>query len=170
MAGSTLYYPAIDSPATLLDMTELQPLDKQVAALDDQGPYESRRIWKHVTSAIKDSRFSDATAEKRRIEDEQRQKERERRANGDHWESHWFAFSRRFKQQQSRNQSPSLLGMSPAPHRRLESNSSQPAEDEYVIKGGGDDPMEDEGDYSCGVEGKPFLRNARMNDLPWKND
>jgi hypothetical protein len=172
LSQSTIYYPATDNPASLLDMTQMTPLNKQVAELNEQGPYESRRIWNPVTQAIQDGRFSEATTEKRRIEDEQRQKERERRANGDRWESFWFAFSHKLKKNHSRTQSPALLGLSPSVHRRAESSNSYQAggEEEYAIKGGADDPMEDDEEYGCGLEGKPFLRRARQNDLPWKND
>ncbi|XP_030645961.1 oxysterol-binding protein-related protein 5 [Chanos chanos] len=55
-----------------------QRLKRQVVQLDQQGPFESERLWQHVTSAIKAKDQNKATQEKFVLEEAQRQEARER--------------------------------------------------------------------------------------------
>uniref|UniRef100_A0A667XC89 Oxysterol-binding protein n=1 Tax=Myripristis murdjan TaxID=586833 RepID=A0A667XC89_9TELE len=53
-------------------------LKRQVVQLDQQGEFESERLWRHVTSAIMDRDQNRATQEKFVLEDAQRKEARER--------------------------------------------------------------------------------------------
>uniref|UniRef100_A0AAR2KR37 Oxysterol-binding protein n=1 Tax=Pygocentrus nattereri TaxID=42514 RepID=A0AAR2KR37_PYGNA len=65
-----------------------QRLRRQVVQLDQQGPFESERLWQHVTSAITTKDQNKATQEKFVLEEAQRQEARER---GDRpWRPHFF--------------------------------------------------------------------------------
>uniref|UniRef100_A0AAY4DEY7 Oxysterol-binding protein n=1 Tax=Denticeps clupeoides TaxID=299321 RepID=A0AAY4DEY7_9TELE len=55
-----------------------QRLKRQVVQLDQQGPFESERLWQHVTSAINDRDQNRATQEKFVLEEAQRKEARER--------------------------------------------------------------------------------------------
>ena len=56
----------------LLDMNLILPIPKIVRPLASQGPYESRRLWHSVTSALLSKKFNQATKHKQAIEQEQR--------------------------------------------------------------------------------------------------
>ncbi|KAJ2808115.1 hypothetical protein H4R20_000997 [Coemansia guatemalensis] len=56
----------------LIDMTALEPAEKQVKPVEEQGEMESRRIWGVVASKMLEGKFGEATRIKRGIEDEQR--------------------------------------------------------------------------------------------------
>ncbi|XP_053337856.1 oxysterol-binding protein-related protein 5 [Clarias gariepinus] len=65
-----------------------QRLKRQVVKLDQQGPFESERLWQHVTSAIIAKDQNKATQEKFVLEEAQRQEARQR---GDRpWSPHLF--------------------------------------------------------------------------------
>ncbi|KAI8873088.1 hypothetical protein GQ42DRAFT_142630 [Ramicandelaber brevisporus] len=66
----------------LINIKDLTLVPKHVKSLDEQGPTESRRIWRSVTDHINAKEFSQATKAKREIEDRQRQKTAELKASG----------------------------------------------------------------------------------------
>lgn len=55
-----------------LNVNVTQPLKPQVRPLEEQGDFESRRLWKKVTDALSQRNHEVATDEKFKIEDEQR--------------------------------------------------------------------------------------------------
>ncbi|XP_060771046.1 oxysterol-binding protein-related protein 5 isoform X1 [Neoarius graeffei] len=68
-----------------------QRLKRQVVQFDQQGPFESERLWQHVTSAINAKDQNKATQEKFVLEEAQRQEARQR---GDRsWNPHLFSLN-----------------------------------------------------------------------------
>jgi hypothetical protein len=132
-------YPVAVVPNKLLDMQELLPAEKVVAPVAEQKDVESRRIWNEVTSAITDGRFSDATRLKRQLENEQRTKAAARKVSGEVFESYWFGFDG--------TNDPILVG--PTKNVELFGRSGENGNSARVI-------------------GKPFLRQDRAKELPWK--
>lgn len=61
-----------DKKEVLFDTTSDVPVKPKVRPLDEQGKYESRRLWKVVTDALGHHDHNEATTEKFKIEDEQR--------------------------------------------------------------------------------------------------
>ena len=66
------------------------PEPKNIPIDSKQLPNESRRFWKHVTEAILDKRFNEATKLKQEIEDRQRKKAAERKEAGREWRPRFF--------------------------------------------------------------------------------
>lgn len=60
------------SKSEFLDVKKTNPLPPKVRPLTEQGKFESRRLWKHVTDALGERNHEVATDEKFKIEDAQR--------------------------------------------------------------------------------------------------
>ena len=71
-------------------MEKLEPVQKQVRPLSQQGPLESRKVWLPVSSALFSKDYYKATKEKQNIEERQRQKAAERKANKQEFDSDFF--------------------------------------------------------------------------------
>ncbi|KAF5340300.1 hypothetical protein D9611_007865 [Ephemerocybe angulata] len=71
-----------DGWQTLIDVNELQVVPKEVRPLDQQHPFESRKLWRSVTEKLINKEYSDATKEKMAIEQKQRDDAAERKRNG----------------------------------------------------------------------------------------
>lgn len=69
---------------------ENKPLLPKVRPLDEQGKYESRRLWKKVTDALAIRNHKIATEEKFQIEDYQRQLAKKREEDGVEWHPKLF--------------------------------------------------------------------------------
>lgn len=67
---------------TLIDVNELHVVPKEVRPIDNQHPFESRRLWKTVTDNLLNKEYSDATKEKVAIEQKQRDDAAERKKKG----------------------------------------------------------------------------------------
>lgn len=74
----------------LADIGPMFPLPKIVPPIESQLPNESRRQWASVTEAILDRDFSRATAAKQDIEEGQRGKTAERKAQNQEWRPRFF--------------------------------------------------------------------------------
>ncbi|KAI0789174.1 Oxysterol-binding protein [Abortiporus biennis] len=61
-----------------------------VANVDEQGDWESRKLWKFVAKGIREGDFEAASREKSKIENEQRQRRRDELAAGTKWELKHF--------------------------------------------------------------------------------
>ncbi|POW11871.1 hypothetical protein PSTT_04924 [Puccinia striiformis] len=61
-----------------------------VLDLDQQGPLESRRVWKDVADGIRNGDFEAASTAKSKLENEQRAKRKEELANGTPWQMSHF--------------------------------------------------------------------------------
>ena len=71
-------------------MEKLEAVQKQVKPLSQQGPLESRKVWRPVSSALFSKDYTKATKEKQIIEERQRQKAAERKANKQEFNSALF--------------------------------------------------------------------------------
>lgn len=74
----------------LVDVNPLKPVQKIVPPSDQQLPNESRRFWNDVTVSILDKEYNKATNVKTEIEERQRAKAAERKANNTSWSPRFF--------------------------------------------------------------------------------
>ncbi|KAL5485067.1 hypothetical protein ACEPAI_7709 [Sanghuangporus weigelae] len=68
---------------TLIDMSTLLVIPKQVKPLHKQHAYESRKLWENVTRNLLAKEYSEATRHKHSIEQRQRDKAAERKKKGE---------------------------------------------------------------------------------------
>jgi len=70
----------------------LQPKEEAIPVpwTEDLGPYETRHLWELVAKGIKEGDFELASAEKSKIENEQRQKRKDEQTAGTSWELKHF--------------------------------------------------------------------------------
>ncbi|XP_039706726.1 oxysterol-binding protein-related protein 11 [Pteropus medius] len=73
-----------------VDLTKLAVTKKRVRPLEKQDPFESRRLWKNVTDALRESEIDKATEHKRTLEERQRTEERHRTETGTPWKTKYF--------------------------------------------------------------------------------
>ncbi|QPG73165.1 hypothetical protein FOA43_000471 [Brettanomyces nanus] len=71
-----------DEKKIFWDCDEANPLRPKVRPLEEQGDYESRKLWKKVTDALADRDHKIATDEKFKIEEEQRKEATAREEEG----------------------------------------------------------------------------------------
>ncbi|XP_072317787.1 oxysterol-binding protein-related protein 11-like [Eucyclogobius newberryi] len=69
----------------VMDTHRLPVTRKRLRAVDKQSPHESRRLWQHVTEALKAGNMEEATEHKRHLEERQRNDERQRAATKTPW-------------------------------------------------------------------------------------
>lgn len=98
----------------MIDLTPLWPTPKVIPPEDAQLPNESRRFWGSVTEAILAKQFVAATNAKQEIEERQRQKAAERKAQGIEWKPRFFTDN------VSPAGKPELTGAGKAAMQRLE--------------------------------------------------
>lgn len=67
---------------TLIDLSKVLPIPKDVRPLEKQLPHESGKLWESVTSNLLKKEFSEATREKVAIEQKQRDVAAERKRKG----------------------------------------------------------------------------------------
>ena len=65
-------------------------LKRYTVPMEDQGEFESVRLWQHVSKAIGKDDQTGATEEKSKLEEEQRAGARERKATGTEWVPKFF--------------------------------------------------------------------------------
>ena len=68
--------------ATLIDVSTLHVIPKNVRPLDKQQPNESRKLWDNVTTRLLKKEYSEATKHKLAIEQKQREDAAERKRKG----------------------------------------------------------------------------------------
>uniref|UniRef100_A0A060TAL5 ARAD1B01320p n=1 Tax=Blastobotrys adeninivorans TaxID=409370 RepID=A0A060TAL5_BLAAD len=68
--------------SVFFDATDAKPMPPKVRPLEEQGEFESRRLWKKVTDALTSRDHTVATDEKFAIEDRQRKEARRREEEG----------------------------------------------------------------------------------------
>ncbi|KAK1343980.1 hypothetical protein QTO34_014538 [Cnephaeus nilssonii] len=73
-----------------VDLTKLAVTKKRVRPLEKQDSFESRRLWKNVTDALRESEIDKATEHKRTLEERQRAEERHRIETGTPWKTKYF--------------------------------------------------------------------------------
>lgn len=74
-----------DEWATLLDISNLYQIPKNVRPLEKQIPTESRKLWDGVTTRMLSKEFGEATKQKQVIEQKQRDDSAERKRAGIEW-------------------------------------------------------------------------------------
>ncbi|KAF2793361.1 oxysterol-binding protein-like protein [Melanomma pulvis-pyrius CBS 109.77] len=74
----------------LLDLNPLFPVPKTVPPIEEQLPNESRKFWEGVTNAIVNKQYSLATTLKQEIEEKQRARATERKAENRDWQPRFF--------------------------------------------------------------------------------
>uniref|UniRef100_A0A8C8SQE0 Oxysterol-binding protein n=1 Tax=Pelusios castaneus TaxID=367368 RepID=A0A8C8SQE0_9SAUR len=73
-----------------VDLRKLSVTRKRVRPLEKQGPFESRRLWQHVTESLRDGNMDKATEHKRALEERQRNEERLRAETEEPWSTKYF--------------------------------------------------------------------------------
>ncbi|KAF2714088.1 oxysterol-binding protein-like protein [Pleomassaria siparia CBS 279.74] len=74
----------------LLDLNPLFPVPKTVPPMEEQLPNESRKFWEGVTNAIVNKQYSLATTLKQELEERQRARAAERKAENKEWQPRFF--------------------------------------------------------------------------------
>ncbi|KAF2105951.1 oxysterol-binding protein-like protein [Lophiotrema nucula] len=74
----------------LIDLNPLYPVPKLIPPIEEQLPNESRKFWESVTSAIVNKQYGLATTLKQEIEEKQRAKAAERKAENKDWQPRFF--------------------------------------------------------------------------------
>ncbi|XP_042330148.1 oxysterol-binding protein-related protein 11 [Sceloporus undulatus] len=73
-----------------MDLTKLSVTRKRVRPIEKQGPFESRKLWQHVTESLRDGDIDKATEHKKALEERQRNEERLRAETGTTWCTKYF--------------------------------------------------------------------------------
>jgi hypothetical protein len=74
-----------------VDVSQLKPTKPmQVAPIEEQKEFESRRLWDECTKAMLNRDYETATVHKTRLEDEQRQRAKELAARGETHKPQYF--------------------------------------------------------------------------------
>lgn len=74
----------------MIDLSPLFPAPKLLPPIDEQLSNESRKFWYHVTDAIVNKQYSQATTLKQEIEERQREKAADRKTRGADWQPRFF--------------------------------------------------------------------------------
>ncbi|XP_006030272.1 oxysterol-binding protein-related protein 10 [Alligator sinensis] len=74
----------------VIDTTKLPVIPKKIRPIVKQGPLESRHLWQHVTSCLKEGNIDAATEHKHRLEERQRVEEGQRVAINALWKPKYF--------------------------------------------------------------------------------
>lgn len=74
----------------VIDTNKLPVIRKTIRPVDKQGQTESRRLWQHVTAALKEGNVDLATEHKHVLEEDQRSDERQRATNNMPWKPKYF--------------------------------------------------------------------------------
>ncbi|XP_026743812.1 oxysterol-binding protein-related protein 9 isoform X2 [Trichoplusia ni] len=75
----------------LFEVSSMKPRRKRVAPVSRQAAHESRRVWRHVTCALRAADCDAATAAKRAVEQAQRDQVKLREAAGERWNTLLFS-------------------------------------------------------------------------------
>ncbi|XP_065269122.1 oxysterol-binding protein-related protein 11 [Emys orbicularis] len=88
--NSVLEFTYSNGEIKYVDLTKLSVTRKRVRPQEKQGPFESRRLWQHVTESLKDGDIDKATEHKRALEERQRNEERLRAETEAPWSTKYF--------------------------------------------------------------------------------
>ncbi|XP_008934399.1 PREDICTED: oxysterol-binding protein-related protein 11 [Merops nubicus] len=88
--NSLLEFTYSNGETKCVDLTKLSVTRKRVRPLEKQGPFESRRLWQHVTESLRDGDINKATEHKRALEERQRNEERLRAETETPWCTKYF--------------------------------------------------------------------------------
>ncbi|NXV87351.1 OSB11 protein, partial [Calonectris borealis] len=88
--NSVLEFTYSNGETKYVDLTKLSVTKKRVRPLEKQGPFESRKLWQHVTESLRDGDIDKATEHKRALEERQRNEERLRAETETPWCTKYF--------------------------------------------------------------------------------
>ncbi|KAM6967630.1 oxysterol-binding protein-related protein 10-like [Aplochiton taeniatus] len=88
--NGTLEFTYSSGETKVIDTARLPIIKKKIRPLEKQGPYESRYLWQHVTSALKSGNIDLATEQKHRLEERQRSEGKQRAASKTPWKPKYF--------------------------------------------------------------------------------
>ncbi|XP_048835113.1 oxysterol-binding protein-related protein 11 isoform X1 [Brienomyrus brachyistius] len=88
--NGTLEFSHVNGDTHTVDVTKLPVTRKWVRPIEQQGPFESRRLWQHVTEALRLKDIEKATEHKRLLEERQRSEERCRVETQTAWRTRYF--------------------------------------------------------------------------------
>ncbi|XP_017564667.1 oxysterol-binding protein-related protein 10 isoform X2 [Pygocentrus nattereri] len=88
--NGTLEFTYSSGETKVIDTSKLPVIKKKIRPLEKQGQYESRRLWQHVTAALKSGDIDSATEHKHQLEERQRSEEKQRSATNTPWKPKYF--------------------------------------------------------------------------------
>uniref|UniRef100_A0A3Q0SS25 Oxysterol-binding protein n=1 Tax=Amphilophus citrinellus TaxID=61819 RepID=A0A3Q0SS25_AMPCI len=74
----------------VIDTSKLPIIKKRIRPIDQQGRYESRYLWQHVTTSLKAGNMDTATEHKHLLEERQRSEDKHRAATKTPWKPKYF--------------------------------------------------------------------------------
>lgn len=89
--NSILEFTYSNGETKFIDLTKLPVTRKRVRPIEQQGAFESRRLWKLVTEALGEGDIDKATEHKRSLEERQRTEERHRTETEMSWHTKYFS-------------------------------------------------------------------------------
>ncbi|XP_036394255.1 oxysterol-binding protein-related protein 10 [Megalops cyprinoides] len=88
--NGTLEFTYSSGETKVIDTSKLPVIKKKIRPVEKQGLTESRRLWQHVTAALKEGNVDSATEHKHHLEERQRSEERQRAATNTPWKPKYF--------------------------------------------------------------------------------
>ncbi|XP_052474085.1 oxysterol-binding protein-related protein 10-like isoform X2 [Carassius gibelio] len=88
--NGTLEFTYSSGETKVIDTSKLPVIKKKIRPLEKQGQYESRRLWQHVTAALKAGDIDAATEHKHQLEEKQRREGKQRTASSTTWKPKYF--------------------------------------------------------------------------------
>ncbi|XP_051573953.1 oxysterol-binding protein-related protein 10-like isoform X4 [Myxocyprinus asiaticus] len=88
--NGTLEFTYSSGETKVIDTSKLPVIKKKIRPLEKQGQYESRRLWQHVTVALKAGDIDTATEHKHQLEERQRREGKQRAASSTPWKPKYF--------------------------------------------------------------------------------
>ncbi|XP_058601732.1 oxysterol-binding protein-related protein 10 isoform X2 [Onychostoma macrolepis] len=88
--NGTLEFTYSSGETKVIDTSKLPVIKKKIRPLEKQGQYESRRLWQHVTAALKTGDIDAATEHKHQLEEKQRREGKQRTASSTTWKPKYF--------------------------------------------------------------------------------
>ncbi|XP_051720410.1 oxysterol-binding protein-related protein 10 isoform X2 [Ctenopharyngodon idella] len=88
--NGTLEFTYSSGETKVIDTSKLPVIKKKIRPLEKQGLYESRRLWQHVTAALKAGDIDTATEHKHQLEEKQRREGKQRTASSTTWKPKYF--------------------------------------------------------------------------------
>ncbi|XP_029600187.1 oxysterol-binding protein-related protein 10 isoform X3 [Salmo trutta] len=88
--NGTLEFTYSSGETKVINTSKLPVIRKKIRPMDKQGHSESRRLWQHVTSALRSGNIDSATEHKHCLEERQRAEGRQRAASNTPWKPKYF--------------------------------------------------------------------------------
>ncbi|KAM3851623.1 oxysterol-binding protein-related protein 11 isoform 2-T2 [Vipera latastei] len=88
--NSILEFTYSNGETKCVDLSKLSVTRKRVRPIEKQAPFESRKLWQHVTESLRQGDIEKATEHKKALEEQQRNEERLRMETGTPWQTKYF--------------------------------------------------------------------------------